>query len=123
MKFLRIPYISGSTLIETAVASSIVMIVFMIATSIMSRLCGKAADADAYRDMSKCRDSVIVAITDQRQIPEKTIYRRSWGIMRVEAAECKVPGEELQAISVSVVMKCGYLSNIYYMVETDGHEI
>ena len=41
MKFLRIPYISGSTLIETAVASAIVMIVFMIATSIMSRYAEK----------------------------------------------------------------------------------
>lgn len=123
MKSVRIPHIGGSTIIETVAASAIVMAVFMIATSIMSRLCGRTADTEAYRNMSSCRDSVITVITNHRQLPERTIYRRDWGMMRVEPVDCKVAAEGLQAISVSVVMKCGYLSNIYYIVETGEYEI
>lgn len=123
MKRVRIPHIGGSTLVETIAASAIVMIIFMIATSVMSRLCGMAADADSYRNMSNCRDSVITCITHHRQIPESAIYRREWGVMRVEPIDGKAGSEGLQIISVSVVMKCGYLSNIYYIVETGEYEI
>lgn len=113
----------GGSLIETVVASAIVMTVFMVAMTMMSGLSGKTVDGRMYNEMCRCRDSVIVEMSQRRTLPESRVYRREWGIMSVESVDTGMSDSGIMTVSVSVVMKCGYMSNIYYLLENDRYGI
>jgi hypothetical protein len=81
--------LSGSTLLETIVASVIFMIVFVLAMDILTRLIVfDNEDADylvVENDLRKCQRQICLnAIT-----PETKTYKYDWGEINVEVSDYK----------------------------------
>lgn len=105
----------GSSMVETLVATVIVMSVFMVTVGTVSQVMGKMSGYNGYEDMCRCRDSIVVAAMTSGEIPE-TVLRRDWGIMTVASSPCGTHPRGFEEMCVTVRMD-GYTCRIIYLIK------
>lgn len=72
----------ASTLIETIVATIIIVLSFMALMAMTVQIRKRALGYGQHADMRACRDSVVTALADGNAVPD--VIERNWGTIYVE---------------------------------------
>lgn len=101
--------LKGSTLVETVVASLIIVITFMILTTVSTLLFRRSTGYRYYVEMRACRDSVISLLVSGQDVPQHVL--RSWGSLTLT-----VDNEE---IIIETSLESGHNQQIYYLINAN----
>lgn len=103
----------GSSLVETVVATIIIMASFMMLMTMASIVGRRASGYAHYREMCSCRDSVVTAMARGGMPPDGDLIRR-WGTLRVEMHD--------GAAEVMVTLASGQSFTTWYLFSYDEEE-
>ncbi|MBR4818165.1 MAG: hypothetical protein IKZ72_05945 [Bacteroidales bacterium] len=102
--------LKASTLPETLVATIIIVASFLALMTVSAMLSRRATGYGEYVRMRDCRDSVITALTDGRQLEHQ--MQRDWGTLTLT--------EEGEEVTIETRLASGRQYLIHYLV--DGRE-
>lgn len=105
--------VKASTLMETVVATLIIVISFMALMTITVQVRKRASGYSQYWEMRSSRDSVVVALTEGADVP--VLIERHWGTLMAETDADGVACIQVQFAS-------GQNYTVYYLLDNGNNE-